>query len=203
MKGDWFDVCSCNIPCPCEFAQPPTNNHCDGLMAHHVRQGSYGDIRIDGLNVVVVALIDGNFWTKAKVTFGVFIDERASAPQREAIQKVFSGQAGGFLAAMAKLLGNDGRWIKFVPITFEVATDLAYWRVEIPGKVLASAEALTGPTTPPGARVQLLNPPGSEVGPGQVCTWGKGITDQVNAGEFQWSWTGKSSKHMPFYWTGP
>jgi hypothetical protein len=26
MRGDWFDVCSCNIACPCEFAQPPTNS---------------------------------------------------------------------------------------------------------------------------------------------------------------------------------
>jgi uncharacterized protein DUF1326 len=34
MKGDWFDVCSCNIPCPCTFAQPPTNDHCDGVMAY-------------------------------------------------------------------------------------------------------------------------------------------------------------------------
>ena len=23
MVGDWFDVCRCDIPCPCEFAQPP------------------------------------------------------------------------------------------------------------------------------------------------------------------------------------
>ena len=21
VSGDWFDVCRCNIPCPCEFAQ--------------------------------------------------------------------------------------------------------------------------------------------------------------------------------------
>jgi hypothetical protein len=20
LSGDWFDVCKCNIPCPCEFA---------------------------------------------------------------------------------------------------------------------------------------------------------------------------------------
>lgn len=24
VSGDWFDVCKCNIPCPCEFAQAPT-----------------------------------------------------------------------------------------------------------------------------------------------------------------------------------
>ena len=26
VAGDWFDVCSCDIACPCIFGQPPTNN---------------------------------------------------------------------------------------------------------------------------------------------------------------------------------
>ncbi len=86
------------------------------------------------------------------------------------------------MAKMAGLIGEARRWIEYVPITFEVADDLAYWWAEIPGKVKASATALTGPTTPAGARVQLLNPPGSETGPGQICTWGKSTDYQVNAG---------------------
>ncbi|GEM_PF-6798672 len=53
-----------------------------------------------------------------------------------------------------------------------LADDLAHWRAEISDKVTAFAEALGGPTTPPGKRVQLLNlnPPGSEVGPGDGVT---------------------------------
>ena len=47
MRGDWFDVCSCNIACPCEFAQPPTNNHCEGVLAYHIREGDYGGTRLD------------------------------------------------------------------------------------------------------------------------------------------------------------
>jgi hypothetical protein len=39
LAGDWFDICSCNIPCPCEFAQAPTNNACAGMLAWHVRRG--------------------------------------------------------------------------------------------------------------------------------------------------------------------
>ena len=35
LAGDWFDICSCNIPCPCEFAQAPTNNACTGMLAWH------------------------------------------------------------------------------------------------------------------------------------------------------------------------
>ena len=204
MRGDWFDVCSCDLPCPCEFAQSPTNGHCEGVLAHHIREGAYGNVRLDDLSVIAVAQFDGNFWSgEAKVDFGIFIDERADERQREALLSVFSGQAGGFPATMAELMGDGLRGVEFVPITFEVADDLAYWRAEISGKVVAAADALTGPTTPPGARVQLLNPPGSETGPGQTATWGTARDHQVDGHGFQWSWAGKSSKHIPFDYTGP
>jgi hypothetical protein len=168
-----------------------------------VREGVYGDVRLDGLNVLGVSHFEGNIWAgQAKVSLGLFIDERAGGPQRQALQMVFSGQAGGFMANFARLI-NEVRGIEFVPISFTVADDLAYWRAEIPGKVVAAAEALTGPMTPPGKRVQLLNPPGSEVGPGQVATWGKTTKNQVDAYGFRWDWAGKSSKHIPFDWQGP
>ena len=203
MRGDWFDVCSCNIACPCEFAQPPTNNRCEGVLAYHVREGAYGETPLDGLNVLAVAHFTGNVWAgEAKISLGLFIDEQADEPQRHALQMVFSGQAGGFMGNFARSVG-DVRGIEFVPISFDIAADLAYWRAEIPGKVTASADALTGPTTPPGARVQTLNPPGSEVGPGQIATWGKTTTNLVDAYGFKWDWAGQSSKHIPFDWTGP
>jgi hypothetical protein len=43
-----------------------------------------------------------------------------------------------------------------------------------------------GPMTPPGKRVQTINSPGSEVGPGTVATWGKAITNEVDAMGFKW-----------------
>ena len=55
-----------------------------------------------------------------------------------------------------------------------------------------------------GQRVQLLNPPGSEVGPGQVATWGIGTLQQpVDNFGFRSSFAGQSSKHIPFDWSGP
>ncbi len=206
IKGDWFDVCSCNVPCPCTFAQAPTNNRCEGVMAYHVREGVYGDIRLDGLNVIVIAAFEGNAWLKENpVSIGIFMDERADDAQREALQKVFSGQAGGWMGVFAEMVGEI-RGLEFVPIEFEVAKDLAHWRIDIPGKVKGYAEALSGPTSRPGALVQLLNPPGSEVGPlgpGRVVTWGKAVTNEVDAFGHRWSWAGQSSKHIPFDWSGP
>jgi hypothetical protein len=203
VVGDWFDVCRCDIPCPCGFAQPPTDNWCEGVMAYHVREGNYGDVRLDGLSLIALDSFEGNAWAgEAEVSLGLFIDERADEQQREALQMIFGGQAGGWQAEFAELIG-EVRGVEFVPIEFEVADDLAYWRAEIPGKVEASAEALTGPTTPEGQRVQLLNAPGSEVGPGQVVTWGRATADRVEGFGFKWEWDGKSSKHIPFDWTGP
>ena len=203
LRGDWFDVCSCDIACPCEFAQAPTGNHCQGVLAYHVREGKYGDTSLGGLSVIGVSEFEGNLWAgEGRWAVGLYIDERADEAQREALQMIFSGRAGGFMAKMAALIG-ELRGVEFVPIRFEVADDLAFWRAEVPGKVDAAAEALSGPTTPPGARVQMLNAPGSEVGPGQIATWGKATADAVDAYGFRWDWKGKSSKHIPFDWTGP
>jgi hypothetical protein len=203
VNGDWFDVCSCNIPCPCTFAQPPTNNVCDGILAWHIRKGRYGDVVLDGLNVLAVSNFEGNVWEgETKATMGIFFDERADGRQREALQSIFGGQAGGWPAGFAELIG-ELRGTEFVPITFEIADDLAHWRAEVPGRVVARAEALTGPTTPPGERVQLLNAPGAEVGPGQVATWGKGTVLDVDTFGFRMELAGSSSKHFPFDWSGP
>jgi hypothetical protein len=203
IRGDWFDVCSCNVPCPCSFAQAPTNDVCEGVLAYHIGDGAYGDVKLDGLNVIIVSWFRGNIWAgEARPIFGLFIDERADNRQRDALRMLFTGKAGGFIGALFASVG-ELRGPEFVAIEFEVAADLAYWRAEIPGKVAARGEALTGPTTPAGARVQLVNAPGSETGPGQTITWGKAAADRVDAHGFKWDWSGKSSKHIPFDWSGP
>ncbi|HEY7082606.1 MAG TPA: DUF1326 domain-containing protein [Nitrososphaeraceae archaeon] len=95
------------------------------------------------------------------------------------------------------------RGIQYAPIKFEIADNLSYWSAEIPGKILAKTEALTGPTTPPGKRVQTINPLGSEVEPGGIATWGRSLVDEAEAMGFKWKRKGRSSKHIPFDWNGP
>jgi len=201
-EGDWFDVCKCDIPCPCEFAQPPTGGECDGILAWRVRKGSYGGVPLDGLNVLAIGYFKGNIWAGAKATMGIFLDERADPQQREALQMIFGGQAGGWPGQFAQNIA-EVRGIEFARIEFDLADDLARWSASVPGRVEAAAEALTGPTTPAGKRVQTTNPPGSEVGPGGVATWGSSTTDKVDVFGFKWGRSGQSSKHIPFSWRGP
>jgi hypothetical protein len=202
LVGDWFDVCNCTIPCPCTFAQAPSEGDCDGILAWHIGEGNYGDVRLDGLNVLAMGSFEGNIWEGAKAAMGIFIDERADDAQREALQTIFGGQAGGWPGEFASTIA-EVRGIEYVPITFEIADDLAYWAAEVPGKATARAEALTGPTTLPGRRVQVHNPPGAEVGPGQIATWGRATVNRADSFGFKWEWDGRSSKHFPFDWSGP
>ena len=203
VTGDWFDVCKCGIPCPCTFAEAPTYGDCDGVLAWHIREGRYGDVQLDGLNVVALGHFEGNLWAgETKALMGIFMDERADETQRQALQTIFAGEAGGWPGQFANVIG-EVRGIEYAPIEFEIADDLAFWRAEIPGRVEARAEALSGPTTPPGARVQVHNPPGAEVGPGQVATWGRATTNRADGFGFNWEWDGRSSKHFPFDWAGP
>jgi hypothetical protein len=203
LDGEWFDVCKCNIPCPCEFAQAPTFGDCEGILAWHVRKGTYGNVALDGFNVIALGRFEGNIWAGGvKAVMAMFIDERADAGQRDALQLIFGGHAGGWPGQFAQFIG-EVRGVAFAPIDFEVAGDFASWRVSIPRKVEAEAEALTGPTTLPGQRVQTINPPGSEVGPNALATWGISKVDRAQAFGFQWDRSGQSSKHIPFSWQGP
>jgi hypothetical protein len=204
LKGDWFDVCNCNIPCPCTFAQTPSYGNCQGVMVYHINSGRYGETTLDELNVLILDSFKGNIWGETKADLALFFDERADEDQRKALDMIFTGKAGGLMGKFANLFGKV-RGLEYTPIKFEVAEDLGYWSAEIPGKVIAKAEALTGPMTPPGKRVQTTNAPGSEVGPGAVATWGRTVTNEVDVPEvgYQWKTSGKSSKHFPFDWTGP
>ena len=77
ISGDWFDVCKCSMPCPCEFAQTPTYGDCDGVLVYHIKIGNYGDISLDGLNVLLLSYFKGNIWAgKTKANVGFFFDEK-------------------------------------------------------------------------------------------------------------------------------
>ena len=69
VAGDWFDVCSCDIPCPCIFGQPPTNNVCQGVLAYRIREGHFGDVTLADLKLVLVATFQGNLWASQASDF--------------------------------------------------------------------------------------------------------------------------------------
>ena len=204
IAGDWFDNCSCAIACPCTFGQAPDNDLCEFVLFWHIVEGRYGDVALDGLSVVRVGSFDGNLWDyNARGRSGTFVDDRASDLQADALLEIFSGRAGGWPTKFGDLLsrGREVLGVERAAISFEIAPDQSRWGLDIPGKVKAWAEALSGPTSTPGEPPRMSSAPGSETGPGQVVTWGKSTICNVNAFGVKFSWTVSSAKHIPFDWS--
>ena len=204
VKGEWFDVCRCDVPCPCSWAQPPDGGFCEGILVWHIQQGHYGTVTLDSLNVVMVGAFKGNVWENpTDFVCAIFMDDRANEAQRSALQMVFSGRAGGWPKRFSEIAKGETKGMAFSPITVKIAPDLSSWSAEIPGHVLAAAKALTGPTSN-GKFPEVRNLPGSEVGPDGIATWGKATTHRADAFGLKWDYgAGKSSKYISFEWSGP
>jgi len=206
IAGDWFDNCSCAIACPCTFGQAPDNDLCEAVLFWNIVEGHYGDVTLNGLSIVRVGSFDGSLWDRnARGRFGTFIDDRASERQADALVEIFSGRAGGWPEMIGDLFlgGRETLGTERAAISFEIAFDQSRWGLDIPGKVKAWAEALSGPTSTPGEPPRMSSAPGSETGPGQVVTWGKSTICNVDAFGVKLSWTVSSAKHIPFSWNGP
>jgi hypothetical protein len=81
IVGDWFNNCSCAVPCPCTFAQAPDNGFCESVLFWRVREGHYGDVKLDNLSFVRVGRWEGDLWArKAAGVAGVYIDDHADDP---------------------------------------------------------------------------------------------------------------------------
>src|SRR4051812_37973091 len=105
VQGDYFETCSCDVSCPCIWLGQATQDACDVLLAWHVTEGQKDGLDLAGLNAVMAAhtpkqMTDGN-WKVA-----LYLDDRATPEQAEAMGAVFSGGAGGHLAALAPLIGE-------------------------------------------------------------------------------------------------
>ena len=205
IAGDWIDVCSCNVPCPCTFAQPPTGRVCDVIFGYKIESGHFGETNMGGLNVVIIAGFTGSIWHGDKLDAGVFFDAAANPAQRRALELIFTGQAGGWMKQFIPPILRNLKGVEFANISIEIDESLEKWSVEIPQLLRAEGEALTGPTADPTKRVQTINPPGSEVGPTSgVVTWGKSVEGRWQAFGFSQDIPpGQSSKHIPFEWSGP
>jgi hypothetical protein len=66
IKADFTDSCSCKPACPCVFGSPPTLGHCDDAGLVEIKQGHYGDVRLDGISLVFTSRMGE--WVKFSVS---------------------------------------------------------------------------------------------------------------------------------------
>jgi hypothetical protein len=116
VAGSYFEACSCEVACPCVFMSPPTSGECTVLLAWHIDQGHFGEVNLDGFNTALAAYAPGHM-LQVKWKVALYVDERANQGQQDALTQIFSGQAGGHLAALGPLIG-EVLGVKAAPIEY-------------------------------------------------------------------------------------
>jgi hypothetical protein len=141
LRGDVMEACNCTTTCPCNFGSDPTQVPCEVILGWRIQEGQYGTIRLDGLHVVFYARIPGNFF-RGGTTAGVYLDQRATPEQVQALGTIFTGQAGGWPAVVSGLIAHPLA-PKQVPITFETVND--EYRITVPGLLEVGTERVPHP----------------------------------------------------------
>jgi hypothetical protein len=157
FTADYVETCNCNYGCPCNFNGFPTNNKCEALVGYHIRQGHYGEVSLDGLDCVYAGAWP-NPIHEGHGTATLFITEKASPEQRDALKDILTGQAGGE-GPFAMFGGTITTWHapQFVPIEF--VFDGNQSRFAVPGHLDVALEGFTNPVTgaPNNLRIELEN----------------------------------------------
>jgi hypothetical protein len=94
LAGQVLVACNCDWGCPCNFNARPTTGKCEGGWTWHVEKGTYGNVRLDGLNFSVYANWPGAIHEGNGEAL-ILIDERADGVHRSAIETLIGGTVGG------------------------------------------------------------------------------------------------------------
>ena len=113
IEGRMISADSCGPDCHCIIGGPPDHGLCKFFAICQIDNGQYGDVKLDGVKYGLA----GEFTQKiigepVKRSFvAYYIDSGASAEQREALRKLFTGPSFAGMGQSAEL--------KEVPIKFE------------------------------------------------------------------------------------
>jgi hypothetical protein len=118
LEGRLLEVCTCNVICPCWVGEDPDGGHCEGAMAWHFDRGTIEGVDVSGLTLAGMVYIPGNV-LKGGWRAQLYVDEKATPQQQEALINCFSGKLGGPVADMAGLIG-EVVGVERVPIAFEI-----------------------------------------------------------------------------------
>ena len=199
LSGDYFENCNCNIVCPClvspsaPLTARPSQGVCDVALAFHIDKGTYGNISLDGLNVVVIAHTPGPMG-QGNWSLAAYIDERADERQTQALGAIFGGGEGGPMSAFAPLVGKH-LGAKKVAIKYSIAGKNR--SAEIPGIMHMAVEPLPS-MHPSGESWTAIGHP---VAPDKLAL-AVGSKDSTFADHgMRWDNSGRNGHYAPIRWS--
>ena len=194
LTGTYFESCSCDVACPCTFLSAPTKGTCDAFIGWHIDNGNFANVNLDDLNVALAVHTPGHM-LEVKWQVALYLDETASAEQKDALTQIYTGQAGGFFAMLGSFIG-ELLGVKSVPIEYETSNKQRKLKIEDVAEV-----EIEGIQDQNGADVSINNPP-LGVAPGYTLNVAKSKSLNYKDHDFQWELSGTNGFYSPFTYQG-
>ncbi len=152
-----IEACNCTPGCNCQFTGFPDKGPCEMMIGGEIREGSYGDVDLAGVRYVIAAMYPKAIH-EGGGTVAVFIDERATPAQAEAIAMILSGQAGGmpFEALAGTIASLDGPVL--APLEMKIDGTRSSFR--IPGVLELAQTPIRDAVSGAEKEVQIVYPKG-------------------------------------------
>jgi hypothetical protein len=196
VKGELILNCCCTVFCPCVVSlgdHPPTEGYCQGWAGVHIEEGTFGNAKLDGLNVGLMLDIPGNMgrgnWTAA-----LYIDDRADGAAAAGIEKIFTGQVGGSTGLLRVLVGTY-LGSQTVPISYARNGDARIFN--IPKKIEGSIVPVMG-----GNKKEPVVIQNSGYWISHDVTVGKAETSKYRDFGRVWNFDGRSAEICQIDWAG-
>lgn len=190
IDGQYLETCNCKAACPCIFLSTPTEGDCTVVVGWHIDKGNLGAVDLAGLNVALAVYSPGEMhMTKWKAA--LYVDAKASEPQKNALISIFSGQAGGHPARLGSHIG-EVLGVASVPIEFEA--NGKHRSLKVGDVAAAEIEAVSGAGD---SEVTVSNHPLC-IAPGYPAVVARSKSMRYQDHGYQWTLSDRNGLYSPF-----
>lgn len=164
LRGRELANCNCEYGCNCQFGGLPDKGGCQAVFGMAIDEGRHGQTDLAGLNIAAVFRWPGPIH-EGKGECAAFVDERASAAQREALLTIMTGGDTDPFATVFAVFASTIETMHepgFVPIAFEVDVEARTGHLRVPGHVEMDGAPIRSPVNGAEVRAQIRLPDGFE-----------------------------------------
>jgi len=164
IHGREFTNCNCAYGCPCQFNALPTHGHCQAVVGIQIDKGQHGQTRLDGLKIAGIFKWPGPIHL-GKGEAAIFIEKRASSPQRESLLRILSGQDTRPGATIFQVFSTTLEKLHepiFTDIAFEVDVEKRRAKLKVPEHIETRGEPIVNPVSGAEYRGRIDLPDGFE-----------------------------------------
>lgn len=203
LRGEYLENCNCEVLCPCLLGPRnaqggalarPTEGHCAVPVVFRIDAGEYGPVPLGSTHAALAVYTPGAMG-EGNWTVGLYLDARASPEQRGALERIFTGQAGGVMARLAGLVATRLP-TRVVPISF--GQDGRRRWASIPGLLDVEVEGIEGRDA--GTEVWLDN---VRHFVSKRLAAARATRSTYHDHAWTWSHVGRNGHYASFEWKGP